>query len=362
MMRGANLGNWLVLEKWMSPGLFAGTTAPDEHELCRQLDEPVRRERLRTHRDTWITQRDFVHLAARGLGLVRLPVPYFVFDAVESFVPCVEYVDRAMEWAHRTGIQVLLDLHTVPESANGWDNGGLQGVCKFHTRRENVDVALHVLGELARRYGGHPALWGIEVLNEPVSQEMWDMVRPQERFPPTDPARAEGSGPVPTSFLVDYYGEAYDTVRSHAPDVVVVLQDGFRMREWIDLLPRQPFRNVVVDTHLYFMEATLRNGRREIDFYERWAAEEFARTVADAAAHFPVMVGEWSLDTTSTTPEPGPARADYFRRSAVAQLAAFEGATAWTYWSCRVANDGHPAADVWDLGTAMDLGYLVVGD
>ena len=24
MIKGVNLGNWLVLEKWMSPGLFAG--------------------------------------------------------------------------------------------------------------------------------------------------------------------------------------------------------------------------------------------------------------------------------------------------------------------------------------------------
>ncbi len=27
MINGVNLGNWLVLEKWMSPDLFAGTTA-----------------------------------------------------------------------------------------------------------------------------------------------------------------------------------------------------------------------------------------------------------------------------------------------------------------------------------------------
>ena len=29
-IKGVNLGNWLVLEKWMSPALFDGTTAEDE--------------------------------------------------------------------------------------------------------------------------------------------------------------------------------------------------------------------------------------------------------------------------------------------------------------------------------------------
>ena len=38
-IRGVNLGNWLVLEKWMEPELFRGTTAEDETELCIQLGE-----------------------------------------------------------------------------------------------------------------------------------------------------------------------------------------------------------------------------------------------------------------------------------------------------------------------------------
>ena len=29
-IKGVNLGNWLVLEKWMSPELFEGTEAEDE--------------------------------------------------------------------------------------------------------------------------------------------------------------------------------------------------------------------------------------------------------------------------------------------------------------------------------------------
>ena len=28
-IKGVNLGNWLVLEKWMNPALFDGTTAAD---------------------------------------------------------------------------------------------------------------------------------------------------------------------------------------------------------------------------------------------------------------------------------------------------------------------------------------------
>ena len=34
-IRGVNLGNWMVLEKWMYPDLFAGTEAEDEDDLRR---------------------------------------------------------------------------------------------------------------------------------------------------------------------------------------------------------------------------------------------------------------------------------------------------------------------------------------
>ena len=44
-IRGTSLGNWLVLEKWMSPQLFEGTQANDEIWLNRDLphDELVKR-------------------------------------------------------------------------------------------------------------------------------------------------------------------------------------------------------------------------------------------------------------------------------------------------------------------------------
>ena len=49
-IKGVNLGNWLVLEKWMNPALFDGTTADDEYYLPTQLDPAVYEARIRTHR------------------------------------------------------------------------------------------------------------------------------------------------------------------------------------------------------------------------------------------------------------------------------------------------------------------------
>lgn len=66
-VKGVNLGNWLVLEKWMSPALFAGTTAEDEYYLPRQLSKEVYEARIKIHRSEYITERDFVTIKSMGM-------------------------------------------------------------------------------------------------------------------------------------------------------------------------------------------------------------------------------------------------------------------------------------------------------
>lgn len=78
-IKGVNLGNWLVLEKWMSPELFSGTSAEDEWSLPRQLDKEVYEVRIKLHRFEYISERDFARIHAMGLNAVRIPVPYFIF-------------------------------------------------------------------------------------------------------------------------------------------------------------------------------------------------------------------------------------------------------------------------------------------
>ncbi|MEA2652058.1 MAG: glucan 1,3-beta-glucosidase [Chloroflexota bacterium] len=359
MLKGVNLGNWLVLEKWMSPGLFAGTSAEDEVHLWRELSETARRERLTVHRDSWITDRDFVYLAANGIELVRIPVPYFIFGDVPPYIGCIDYLDRAFAWAQRRGMKILIDLHTVPGSQNGFDNGGICGVCTFHKKPENVEFALSVLERLATRYREHPSLWGIQVLNEPISQEIWDIADIPTRYPAVDPEEAAGSEPVPTEFLKQFYRDAYQRIRAQAPDVTVVFHDGFRIEEWKGFFTAPDFENVILDTHLYLMMLTWSSGDRALDEYVALVADRFASSVREAARDVPVMIGEWCLDTASkkslelTDDE----RASYFRTIADVQLRAWEPAVAWTYWSYKLQTDD-PLHDPWDMGRVIELGWL----
>ncbi len=144
-IKGVNLGNWLVLEKWMSPALFDGTTAEDEYYLPAQLSPEVYEARIKIHRSEYITERDFATIKRIGLNTVRIPIPYFIFGDRKPFIGCIGELDKAFAWAEKYGIQVLIDLHTAPLSQNGFDNGGICGVCKWSQTPEEVEFVLDVL-------------------------------------------------------------------------------------------------------------------------------------------------------------------------------------------------------------------------
>jgi glucan 1,3-beta-glucosidase len=285
MNRGVNLGNWLVLEKWMNPELFAGTSAEDETYLCQELSDDVKLDRYKMHRDSWISDRDFAYLAARGLDLVRLPVPYFVFGCYEPFVGCIDYVDKAFRWAEQYQIKILLDLHTVPDSQNGFD-AGICGVCKWHKNPEYVDVALEVLEQLAIRYRQSESLWGIEAINEPISPELWDLLDVATRYPAVDKEYAKGSEGVPTDFLRDYYRRAYERIRAHSEDVRIVFHDGFR-DGWYDFFTEPDFTNITVDTHQYLRMHTVLTGDQDLDGYLSYIRSDLSAKVQEMSSYFP---------------------------------------------------------------------------
>src|SRR5271165_4105793 len=93
--RGVNLGGWLALEKWITPGVYAGTPAEDEYTLCEYMGKAKASERLKRHRESWITADDFGWLKTHGLNAVRIPVGYGVAEENPPFVTGWETLDWA---------------------------------------------------------------------------------------------------------------------------------------------------------------------------------------------------------------------------------------------------------------------------
>lgn len=361
-IRGANLGNWLVLEKWMDPELFRGSGAEDETWLARKLPPEEFAALLKAHRDSYVTEDDFRRIAEAGLNAVRLPVPYHVFGDRPPMAGCVEYVDLAFRWAERYGLKILLDLHTVPGSQNGFDNGGITGVCKWARTPKEVEFALTVLERLATRYGRREGLYGIEVLNEPAG---WLTYRAASfTGKAADRAEARGSGHVPMRFLRAFYAEAYQRLRRCLPaDKVIVFHDGFRLGRWNGFFLSHSMVNVRLDTHFYLFAPDLLP-----PVARPWAYRLFVgahrRRIRRAQKVLPVIVGEWCAGNRFALQGRGEAqRRERYSAVARMQLDAWRETDGWFYWSYRLARETDASAgaewkESWDLCRCLQNGWL----
>ena len=368
-IKGVNLGNWLVLEKWMLPELFAGTGAEDEVWLNRKMNPAELKEKMKEHRDTFITEKDFAFIKDQGIGLLRIPVPYFIFGDREPFHGCIEYLDKAFDWAEKYSLQILIDLHTVPGSQNGYDNGGITGVCKWCKNPQEVEFALTVLEQLAERYKNRTGLYGIEVLNEPISFLVYATAPSTGKA--VDKEEAKGSGYVPLSFLENFYRDAYKRLRKILPeDKIIVFHDGFRLRHWGRFFRKENMKNVVLDTHIYIfaMESF-------VPIHKPWVYQIYIksqqRLIRRIQKDVPVVVGEWCIcnkyaektDSGMSAEAAAKRRRERYLEIAALQLQAWSESKGWIYWSYQFKPNRKEPLDErwkesWDFSRCVENGWI----
>ena len=328
-LRGVNLGGWLVLEKWMVPAVYRGSDAPDEYGLCLALGDQAK-ARLDEHRETFITAEDFQWIKKCGLNAVRLPVGYWALEAPKPFVESSRFIDFALEQAQQNGLKLLLDLHGAPGSQNGWDHSGRSGEIGWHKDPNNIKETLRVLETFAQKYGKHPALFGIELLNEPRNS-------------------------IPIEILRTFYQDAYPRIRRYVdPNVAVVFHDSFRAMAWENFMKQPEYSNVLADTHLYQSfndEDRQRTAQEQITF-----ALNRKKTLDQMQQEeLPTFVGEWSL----ALPNRSMRDLSAFQRDLVkkayadAQLLSFEGTRGWFFWSYKLEQDSE-----WNFRYCVKRGWL----
>jgi glucan 1,3-beta-glucosidase len=328
-LRGVNLGGWLVLEKWMVPTVYRGAESEDEYGLCLGLGAQAKAH-LQQHRETFITAEDFRWIKERGLNAVRLPVGYWALEAPKPFVEAAYFIDFALDQAQGNGLKLLLDLHGAPGSQNGWDHSGRRGEIGWHKDPNNVRETLRILETLAQKYGKHPALFGIELLNEPHDQ-------------------------IPIEILKGFYQDAYSRIRKHVgPEVAVVFHDSFRAMAWKNFMKEPEYSNVLIDTHLY---QSFSDQDRERTAQEQVVYAVNRKSILDLMQQeeLPTFVGEWSL----ALPNRSLRGLSPFQGSLVngayadVQLLSFESTSGWFFWSYKLESNSE-----WHFRYCVERGWL----
>lgn len=306
----------MVLEPWITPSLFyqflgkdETSTGLDMHSFCQVLGPEEGNRQLQRHWKTWVTEDIIQKLAASGaVNSLRLPVGDWMYKPYGPYVGCtdgaLDHVDYVLDWAYENGLSVLIDIHGVKGSQNGFDNSGQSmgfewtsvlntvpaGDVTFEhwpirsagwmgdfdnikaeytsINYDNIQHALDVIEAVVTRYADHPAVLGLEPVNEP-----WQY--------------------TPIDHLKKFYWDGYLIVKEHAPYWKYIMHDSFRLdpNVWRGFMRGCPDR--ALDTHIY--QAWNDPGTRET-FYANACQTKHIITEMEIAFG-PVVVGEWSLAT-----------------------------------------------------------------
>jgi glucan 1,3-beta-glucosidase len=170
ILRGCNLGNWLLLEMWM----LEWTHLQDQYELEQVLEErfgPETRDHLmEIYRSNWIRERDFPIIRSFGFNCIRLPFNYRLL--MDEDRPCelkpnaFYWLDRAVEWARQYGLYVILDLHGTPGGQSTDHTTGRKGQNKLW-EPENRKRTAWLWKQIADHYKDSPVVAAYDLINEP---------------------------------------------------------------------------------------------------------------------------------------------------------------------------------------------------
>lgn len=320
-LSGVNLGGWLVLEKWITPSLFADTDTSDEYALMKALGPVEAAKRLKRHRESFVAEEDFKWLSKHGYNAVRIPVGYGIFGNQAPFIGAVEQLDWAMSMAEKYGLKVLIDLHILPGLPNDWNKSESNGDLLWPFKQQYIEKSLLTVVRIAERYKNDGNLWGIGLMNESV----WDM---------------------PPDVLKDYFKAGYELVREHCDDeVAVVYHDNWRPHEYALTFADSDYKNLIMDSHFYQL-FTPEDKALSLEGHLHKTKSDWRQAIADIQKTIPVIAGEWTMALPWDLMQP---LTDKERKAAYeafyeAELATLASAVGQFYWTYKTE-----ARDAWSL-------------
>jgi endoglucanase len=315
-LKGVNLGGWLLMEGYFMHAPNQGVQA-FKKDFSRELGARVLKQFEEKFRDHFIQEEDFKRIARFGFNCVRIPFHHRLIEK-RPYEYCKEglaYLDRAIRWAKKYHLYVILDLHAAAGCQNhDWHSDSL-GQARLWTNRrfQKRTVALWAL--LADRYKEETAVAGYDLLNEAVIKD--------------------------AKKLNQFYQEMIDAIRRVDPYHILFVEGNL----WAtDLACLQTFddKNLVLSIHFYHPIDFVFNFVPQLSYplrYQgvRWSKAHIKRSlqVYQRVARkqgAPIFVGEFGVNARENVY----GEADWLRDV----LSCFnEQNFHWTYWTYKAVKN-----------------------
>ena len=172
ILRGINLGNWLVPEGYMFK--FDSATSPRRiNEVLTELVGPEETADFwRRYRENYIRREDIRFIRSIGLNSVRVPFHWGLFESENPpGIPLqtgFQLLDRVIRWCAEEGLLVILDMHCAPGGQTGDNIDDSWGYPFLFDSPSEQERMIRIWRSIAGRYRNEPAVAGYDLLNEPI--------------------------------------------------------------------------------------------------------------------------------------------------------------------------------------------------
>jgi endoglucanase len=214
LLKGINLGNWLLPEGYMFKFKTANSPRRIETVINELVGEEEGRRFWKTYHENYITQEDIRFIKQSGFNSVRVPFNYRLFVS-ETTPPRLEgegyrFLDNVVAWCKKENIHVILDMHAAPGGQTGDNIDDSWGYPFLFESAESQDLTVSIWRKIAARYRADPTVIGYDLLNEPIAH-YFDVANLNPKLEPLYRKIVAGIRQVDRNHLIFLGGAQWDT-------------------------------------------------------------------------------------------------------------------------------------------------------
>jgi endoglucanase len=174
LIKGTNLGNWLVPEGYMFKFQSANSPRLINETITELIGPDAAKAFWKKYLDVYIMQEDIHYLKSIGVNSIRVPFNYRLFtnenymgdnDSTRGF----KYFDRVIKWCKAEGIYILLDMHCAPGGQTGDNIDDGFGYPFLFEDEESQQQCASIWRRIAAHYKNETTVIGYDLLNEPIA-------------------------------------------------------------------------------------------------------------------------------------------------------------------------------------------------
>jgi endoglucanase len=174
ILRGTNLGNWLVPEGYMFKLKDVNSPRLINQAFTELIGASAADSFWTIFLNNYITAADIHYLKSIGVNSIRVPFNYRLFTnekylGVTNSNYGFELLDGLINWCKKEQLYILLDMHCAPGGQTGDNIDDGDGYPFLFESEKDQQLTTSIWKRIASRYANEPIILGYDLLNEPIA-------------------------------------------------------------------------------------------------------------------------------------------------------------------------------------------------